>query len=136
MGIRLVHYSVMTNHLHFVCEVQDEGALSRGIKGLSVRIARALNRIWKRSGRVFADRYHAHVLKTPREVRIVLAYVLRNATHHGIHLVGPDPCSSGAGFDGWIGLPRGFCTVIDTAFPTAVTWLLALGWRRHGLIVM
>jgi hypothetical protein len=98
---------------------------------VSVRIARALNRLWKRSGRVFADRYHAHVLKTPREVRNALAYVLRNASHHGIHLAGPDPCSSGAWFDGWRGH---VCEFVASPMPAARTWLLAQGWRRHGLI--
>jgi hypothetical protein len=100
-GLRLVHYSVQTNHLHLVCEAADERALGRGIKGVCVRIARALNRLWQRSGRVFADRYHCHVLKTPCEVHHALAYVLANAAHHKIHFAGPDPCSSGKWFDGW-----------------------------------
>ena len=133
-GLRLVHYSVMTNHLHLVCEGGDERALARGIKGDCVRMARALNRIWARLGRVFADRYHAHVLKTPREVRNVLNYVLRNAAHHKIQVVGVDPCFSGAWFDGWLGQkaqPSGFPT---SPLPRASTWLLTIGWRRHGLI--
>jgi REP element-mobilizing transposase RayT len=133
-GLRLVHYSVMTNHLHLVCEAHDEQALGRGIKGVCVRIARALNRIWERLGRVFADRYHAHVLKSPREVRNALAYVLRNAAHHGIHPAGLDPCSSGAWFDGWRGSTPGVRGVLTSPLPTARTWLLVHGWRRHGLI--
>lgn len=133
-GMRLVHYSVQTNHLHLVCEAADERALGRGIKGMCVRLARALNRLWRRSGRVFADRYHCRALKTPREVRNVLAYVLRNAAHHGIHLAGPDPFSSGKWFDGWregVQQLRGFWS---SPLPRARTWLLAQGWRRHGLI--
>src|SRR5436190_17710990 len=39
-GLRLVHYSVMTNHLHLVCETDDERALGCGIKGMCVRLAR------------------------------------------------------------------------------------------------
>jgi REP element-mobilizing transposase RayT len=108
-GMRLVEFAVLSHHLHLVCEAQDERALSRGMKGLCVRIARALNRLWHRVGSVFSDRYHAHVLKTPREVRYALNYVLHNAARHGARLVGPDPCSSGAWFDGWrhdLGLTR------------------------------
>jgi hypothetical protein len=34
-------------------------------------------------GRVFVDRYHAHALLTPREVRAALVYVLQNWAKHG-----------------------------------------------------
>src|SRR5438552_13434207 len=37
-GFRLVHFSVMSNHLHLVCEASDWLALSRGIRGLEIRI--------------------------------------------------------------------------------------------------
>lgn len=134
LGMRLLHYSVQTNHLHFICEAHDAHALSRSIKGMSVRIARALNRFWQRSGGVFGERYHARVLKTPREVRNALAYVLQNAAHHKIHLAGADPCSSGAWFDGWFGIERVLRNALDNPLPTARTWLLTHGWRRHGLI--
>src|SRR5204862_6807235 len=90
-------------------EADDARGLGRGMKGLCVRIARALNRLWKRVGSVFSDRYHARVLRTPREVRNALNYVLHNAARHGSRLGGPDPCSSGAWFDGWrhdLGLTR------------------------------
>src|SRR5580765_4633583 len=82
-GMRLVEFAVLSNHLHLVCEAADERALARGMKGLCVRIARALNRLWSRVGSVFSDRYHAHVLKTPCEVRRALNYVLHNAARHG-----------------------------------------------------
>src|SRR5204863_9277085 len=78
-GMRLVELAVMSNHVHLICEADDERALARGMKGLCVRIARALNRLWGRVGSVFNDRYHAHALKTPREVRNALNYVLHNA---------------------------------------------------------
>ena len=45
-------------------------------------MARALNRVMSRRGAVFASRFHAHVLRTPREVRHALAYVLGN---HAVH---------------------------------------------------
>jgi REP element-mobilizing transposase RayT len=131
-GMRLVEFAVLSNHLHLVCEAEDERSLARGMKGLCVRIARALNRLWNRVGSVFSDRYHAHVLKTPREVRNALNYVLHNAAKHGARLGGPDPCSSGAWFDGWrhdLGLAR---VASDSPLPRALTWLLRVGWRRHG----
>jgi len=101
-GFRLVHFSVQSNqHLHILAEAGDGRALSRGMLGLSVRIARALNRLWKRSGSVFADRFHSRLLKTPREVRNALVYVLQNARKHWPAFTRrPDLYSSGPWFDG------------------------------------
>ncbi|MDZ4774816.1 MAG: transposase [Planctomycetota bacterium] len=132
----IVEFSVMTNHLHFVCEIADEQSLSRGIQGLCIRVARALNGFWNRCGKVFADRYHAHVLKTPLEVRRALAYVLRNAAHHGIHFAGPDPCSSGIWFSGWADFTTRTRDTLASPLPAARTWLMTLGWRRHGSIAL
>ncbi len=135
-GMRLVHFSVQSNHVHAVVEAQDARSLSRGMRGLVVRIARALNLLWRRAGRLFADRFHARILRTPREVRNALAYVLCNARNHGLRLLGVDPCSSGAAFDGWA--RAGHASSAHAHSKPVVfaprTWLLAIGWRRHGLI--
>jgi len=131
-GMRLVEFAVLSNHVHLICEADDERALARGIKGLSVRIARALNRLWNRVGSVFSDRYHGHVLKSPREARNALSYLFHNAARHGAPLGGPDPCSSGVWFDGWrhdLGLSR---VASVSPLPRALTWLLRIGWRRYG----
>ncbi len=53
-GFRLLHYSAQTNHIHCLCEAVDGRALSRGVQGLAVRQARALNKLWKRAGKAFA----------------------------------------------------------------------------------
>jgi REP element-mobilizing transposase RayT len=135
-GMQLVHWSVLGNHLHLMVEACDRRALSRGMQGLAVRLAKALNRWWQRSGRVFADRYHARVLPSPSEVRTALFYVLQNARRHGIVTAGADAFSSGPWFDGW--LAGGRCEVAELERPawlrSARTWLLARGWRRLGLL--
>lgn len=139
-GFRLVHFSLQKNHLHLVCEAKDERTLGRGMQGLSIRVAKAINRALGRGGRVFSDRYHARALKTPREVQRALGYVLNNARHHGDWHSPIDPCSSATLFTGWRA-----GTVIDTepldelcayGVPVAEshTWLLGTGWRRHGLL--
>ena len=81
-GFALVHFSVQRDHLHLIAEANDRRALSRGIQGLSIRLALAVNRQLERKGRLFADRYHARVLRTPREVRFALRYVLLNVHKH------------------------------------------------------
>jgi len=59
---RLTHYSLQGNHAHLIVEADDERALGRGMKAIGSRLARAVNRIFGRSGPVLADRYHVHVV--------------------------------------------------------------------------
>ena len=57
-------------------------ALSNAIRALSIRLTRGLNRMMGRSGSVFSDRYDAHLLRTPAEVRNAVRYVLGNYGSH------------------------------------------------------
>ncbi len=84
-GFRLVHFSVQSNHLHLLTEADDRRCLSRGVQGVCVRIARAVNRQLHRRGDVFADRYHDRSLKTPRTVHFALRYILLNVHKHDVH---------------------------------------------------
>jgi hypothetical protein len=52
------------------------------MQGFSIRVAKGLNAMMKRHGRVFADRYHAHILATPTETRWAVSYVRRNYQKH------------------------------------------------------
>jgi len=116
-GFRLVHYSIQSNHLHLIVEARDRRALSKGMAGLSIRIAKGLNKLWRRKGKVFPDRFHDHVLRTPTEVRNAVRYVLGNAWRHGIRYVdGVDPFTS--------------ADSSSAALPVPHTWLLSRGWRR------
>jgi putative transposase len=92
-GFRLVHYSVQGNHLHLLVEANDEQALSHGMNRLGVRVAKGLNRVMGRHGRVLADRYHAHILKSPTETRRAREYLLQNARRHYGHVL-PDSYTS------------------------------------------
>jgi REP element-mobilizing transposase RayT len=139
---RLVHYSIQADHVHAIVEAADEGTLARGMKSLGSRLARAVNRVFHHRGRVLAARFHMRILRTPREVRNAIAYVLLNARRHaakaGRDLRGEervDPASSGDGFDGWRDRAR---RAPDRAGGVAAarTWLLRVGWRRHGLIAL
>ncbi|MCC6994476.1 MAG: transposase [Deltaproteobacteria bacterium] len=143
---RMVHFSVQGDHVHLVVEAADGQALARAIKGLSVRIARALNKVLGRTGAAFADRYHARALRSPSEVRRALAYVLCNYRHHAaakrefLSRWWIDPCSSGWYFTGWRGRNgrpvQGSWARRRSAprLAEATTWLLKIGWQRAGLI--
>lgn len=132
---RVVHYSLQSNHVHLLVEAEHRQALARGMIAVGSRLARAVNRIFRRTGPVLSDRYHFRALKTPREVRNALRYVLLNARRHARRLGNAmpfDPASSGRWFDGWsVGVAH---ETAPRPVARARTWLLAVGWRRHGLI--
>jgi REP element-mobilizing transposase RayT len=136
---RLVHYSIQNDHVHMIVEAASARDLASGLKAIAARFARGVNRVFRRAGRVLADRCHVHVLRTPREVRNAIAYVLLNARRHVAKRGGTlprsariDPACSGRWFSGW----RSAAPVAHDPAAVAAprTWLLNLGWRRRGLI--
>jgi REP element-mobilizing transposase RayT len=129
---RVVHFSVQGNHVHLLIEADGTQALARGMQGLGIRLAKAINRRLGRTGRVWADRYHGRALGTPREVRHALVYVLLNGRKHRVSGRGVDVCSSGAWFDGWGPSVEAAAGPAPVARPQ--TWLLRIGWRRNGSI--
>ncbi len=136
----LVHYSVQSNHLHLIVEAKDQQALGRGMKSIGARIARAIQRIFKLSGRILSGAYHAHILGCPSEVRRALAYVLLNARKHAKQLKGTPPpaeldaASSSRWFDGfkrrWVANRTG---PMEVARPRL--WVLRKGWRLAGGLI-
>jgi REP element-mobilizing transposase RayT len=131
---RVVHFSVLGNHLHLIGEADGPRALGNGMRALAIRLAVRLNRMMGRAGQVFAARYHAHVLGTPAEVRNAIAYVLGNFASHarrrGERLSARyvDRFSSASG--------RGPMTVQlrlfdEPATSEAETWLLRTGGTCH-----
>jgi REP element-mobilizing transposase RayT len=132
-SFRIVHYSIQGNHLHLIVEAESAAALSSGMRGLAVRLARRVNCLLFRRGRLWADRWHSTVLSSPRQVRNALVYVLQNRAKHAPNVKGAsfDPLSSAAEFDGFAGRAP---DVRAGPAVAAQTWLLNVGWRRHGLI--
>ena len=141
---RVVHYSVQRNHLHLLVESAGKDALGRGMKSISVRVARAVQRAFGVEGPVLHGRYHLRILRTPLEVRRALAYVLLNARKHwrerrkALPPMLLDEASSGRWFEGWRRAPpsreRASGAPESPEVAPARTWLLAKGWRRHGLV--
>jgi putative transposase len=128
---KIVHFSLQTNHVHAIVEGADKRTLSAGMRRLVIRFAkRLIAMLGGRAEKVWDDRYHAHVLKTPRETRHALVYVLQNVKKHGAAAKARfiDPFSSGNAFDGWVDAAPA------RAPPAVGTWMLRVGWRLHGLI--
>jgi REP element-mobilizing transposase RayT len=139
-GFRICQFSIQGNHIHLICEAKDAASLSRGIQGWAVRVARGLNGVMERDGSVFDDRFHCEVIKTPRQTRATLCYVMQNARRHGENIDrrwnGIDPFSSAWWFDGWRDETwrRGLLPPEEATVAPAGSWLLTVGWRRHGLL--
>jgi hypothetical protein len=144
---RIVHFSVQTDHLHLMVEASTRGDLLAGVRGFSISIARRINRLVFRRGRVFADRWHGRALRTPRAVRSALVYLLGNFRKHGAACRNPiDTCSSAPYFSHFSELsgkrpverdpsltPREL-RLCGSPVSDAESWLLRHGWLRHGLI--
>jgi len=133
---RLVEYSIQADHLHLIVEASDNDALARGMCGLLTRIAKGLNKLWGRRGKVWKERYHAHVLRTPREVYNALRYLYANGHKHGRRWNPgrPDPFSSAPWFEGWRDYVHDGWIAVAGPVAKARSWLRNVGWRRHGLL--
>lgn len=139
-GFRAVEFSVQGNHLHLLAEAANARVFSRGMQGLVIRMARAINRALERSGKVFVDRFHHRALRTPTETRNALGYLFGNVHHHakrnGLRwkagLV--DPFSSATWFDGWSSPIESIRKAGPSPVARPETWMLRVGWRRLGLL--
>ena len=144
---RVLHFSVQWDHVHHVVEASDKRALSAGVRGVSIRLARYVNELLVRRGRFWADRWHGRALTSPRQVRQVLVYVFGNFRKHSRRALarGVDAYSSGVAFDGWRKLTSGADPPVvagpsheamgaEVVVGVSKTWLGGVGWRRAGLI--
>lgn len=102
-GFRLVHFSVQKDHVHLLVEAENRRALARGTQGLSIRIARAVNRAPGRRGRLFSDRFRSRVLSSPDEVKRALAHLLLDPQSSAARsrAVVVDRCSSSEWLNGF-----------------------------------
>ena len=152
---RITQFSVQGDHVHLIVEAGSHSALTRGMQGLAIRVARAVNGLMNRTGKLWADRFFSRELKSPRVVRNALAYVLNNFRKHraagGAQI---DPYSSAPYFNGFRELggsapcelqstrtlphvPRGVAPPEkseEVPIIGAKTWLAEKGWRRGGAI--
>ena len=147
---RIVHLSIQHDHVHFIAEADGRTELSRGVRGFAISAARQINRAissrrqTSRTGAVFPDRYHARILRTPRETRNAICYVVNNWRKHredrarDLRDFPIDPFSSACSFTGWRELEGRTWLWPPTYEPLCVhrprTWLLEHGWQRAGEI--
>ncbi len=137
---RLLHYSFQSDHVHLIVEADDQEALGRGMMSLGARIANAVQRVFKITGRVLSGPYHAHILGTPTEMYHALRYVLLNARRHYRKKYGRPPkyvrideASSARWFENFSRfLPADRSGKREVSRPRS--WLPKQGWKRFGPI--
>jgi REP element-mobilizing transposase RayT len=140
-GFRICQFSIQRNHMHLVSEAESNRDLAKGVQAWEIRVARRVNARLGRQGKVFADRFHAVPVRSPRQLRNTLCYVMNNGHRHGeLHdprWGGIDLFSSAWHFTGWAhdrwrrGLdpPTG-----EPPVAPAETWLLTEGWLKWGKV--
>jgi REP element-mobilizing transposase RayT len=152
---RVIQFSVQSDHLHLIVEAKHKSALSRGMQGLAIRVAKAINKLVFRRGKLWADRFFSRALTSPRALKNALGYVLNNFRKHraegGARI---DPFSSAPYFAGFRELrgrapcdvkarrdlplhPRGVPPPRNAAempIVNAKTWLGRGGWQRAGSV--
>jgi REP element-mobilizing transposase RayT len=151
LGLRVIHYSIQSNHLHLICEAQDNAALGRGMQALASSFAKALKKAmlnWKGcrpvKGAVFIERYHLTTIGSPTQMKRTLRYVLLNRTKHSGGDEFVDQYSSACTFSNWKKLigPRmdpllyaGICELTGVE-PESLglcepkSWLASVGWTK------
>ena len=147
---RISHLSIQHDHIHLLVEAKSAEALASGMQGFQISVARHINTALqvggrRRRGSVFEGRYHVVVIRSPRQARHVLAYVINNWRKHGEDRRGlarawlVDPFSSAVSFTGWKELEgKAPWTIRPDYQPLVVSeprsWLQRIGWRAHGAI--
>jgi REP element-mobilizing transposase RayT len=76
-GLRIIHFSFQSNHVHLIIEATSNEILTRGMRSLTNTMAKRIGK-----GRIQIERYHLHILKTFREARNAIHYVLFNEQKH------------------------------------------------------
>jgi len=136
-AFRITHFTIQDTHLHLLVDADDATAFSNGLRGFVASLARALNKLWGRSGSVFPERFHSRVLKSVRAVWNAIKYVLNNYLKHGggvwqgaSGVREPDQFSSGRYFDGWQGHRPAVRAGAAECPVVRGCWKSAVGWRR------
>jgi REP element-mobilizing transposase RayT len=143
-GLYVIHFSLLTDHIHMIIEADGNNALGSGMRSLAGRFAKIIQKRVIEKGAVFKGRYHLRLLKTPTEVKNALEYVLLNHSKHIKSIEQLDPFSSAKHFKGWKKLlGHRFANIIqieveflkedegcENILSSPQSWLCKSGWER------
>ena len=135
-GLAVSQFAIESNHIHFIAEAQSNRALAKGMMSLAASLRAAVKATHQHRGRVLVGRFHAHLLKTPTQLKRALKYVLFNHAKHCGMKPFVDFFSSAALFveigifvketvreNRWLWPAR-------AALAKPESWLQSVGWKR------
>lgn len=125
-GLRILHYSFQSNHVHLIIEATSNEILTRGMRSLTNAMAKRIDR-----GRIQIQRYHLHVLRTFREAKNAIRYVLFNQQKHDSPRGGQDTCSTVNEYSSVLALENGLELIRNFARKTKITIRIEKGsvWK-------
>ncbi len=74
-GLRTIHFALLGNHFHLLCEADSNRAVTQGVRSLNCSLVKSL-------GLRVEDRYHLGISRTPAQVRETLIYIFSNSAKH------------------------------------------------------
>ena len=77
-------YCLMTNHVHILSVPRKEGSLARGMGSTNLVYTQYINRKYKRSGRLWQNRFFSTVIEEESYLWTVVRYIERNPVRAGL----------------------------------------------------
>ncbi|HEY4715751.1 MAG TPA: transposase [bacterium] len=77
-GLEIWAYCLMNNHVHILAVPQHEESLSKGIGITNLIYTQYINRKYKRSGRLWQNRFYSTIVEKERYLWAVARYIERN----------------------------------------------------------
>lgn len=81
-GLRILHYTLEFDHIHMLIEADNNHQLSRGMQSFGITFSKGINKLKKLQGNVYKNRYHLRLIKTYKEIKNVMNYILSNGVKH------------------------------------------------------
>ena len=80
----LLTWVLMPDHLHLLLQLGEDDDLSGLMNRVKSRIARVVNRHRARTGRLWQDGFHEHLLRRDEDLKEVARYVVLNPVRAGL----------------------------------------------------
>ena len=82
--INITHYHISNNHFHLVMifKKEDKVNISKYMQWLGTKLAIFVNKVLKRHGKVFYDRFKSKIVETKRYLVNLFRYVVNNSLKH------------------------------------------------------